>query len=720
MKRFLFILALTVLANAAEYYVDDAVSGTSGSGTSGSPWGFTNGLTHLSPGDTMFAQAGTYYGNFQITNRGSSGSPIIIQGLPGAILDAATYHVTSWTRATEFARPVYKLTSPPFEIGGVIVDGHNLDGIWKSLIASDYTIINRPNPYGITHSSFDNNKTTNNFWAGIAGMWYHTNAPSGSLYIRFAAGEDPATHDIWLSRLDGYFGTSPSNDRSPYGATVLFNGAQHLTFRGFEVRGGRNGIALQNISTEGAHHLTIESNYVHHGIDMIAFAPNDSAPTDYDGLISVSNNVVQGNTISEDRYLDNYGAWTYTDTNTWALFNAYAFNKERYGRTVEGMAVMLSYGWQNQVNNNWITNVNGGICTPLETDSSGPKSDSITITNNWIAETSAAAIYLQPGASDTYAFDNFITNAHYPFRFQDVGLPVPGSYTRDVWAAFNRAANPVGRGDGVYVHAGSSPSTSPVRVWFYNNSFSGCARGVHISATMATYGLPYWRIIGDVFSTSLGIVDSNGGNFTTGPGIGIVDNNLFRVQSASPSWLGDTNVISGVWEWNTNAPSFSIDSSSSAKGLAVDTSTTFTYSGTGYSALPRTTAGYYTGTHPNAGWYQAESDTSAPGPISSLSPPNGATGVSSSADISWTSGSATTNFVVRFGTSSPGTLIGTQTALSYDPGALSASTQYFWRVDSQGPGGVTTGTVSSFTTAAAGGNPQSGKGNWRPNKTVLR
>jgi phage anti-repressor protein len=91
----------------------------------------------------------------------------------------------------------------------------------------------------------------------------------------------------------------------------------------------------------------------------------------------------------------------------------------------------------------------------------------------------------------------------------------------------------------------------------------------------------------------------------------------------------------------------------------------------------------------------------APGQASSPSPSNSATGVSITADLSWSAGSGATSHDVYFGTSSPGTSQGNQTATTFDTGTMSNNTTYYWRIDEVNAGGTTTGSVWSFTTIVA-------------------
>ncbi|MHC4739627.1 MAG: DNRLRE domain-containing protein [Planctomycetota bacterium] len=93
----------------------------------------------------------------------------------------------------------------------------------------------------------------------------------------------------------------------------------------------------------------------------------------------------------------------------------------------------------------------------------------------------------------------------------------------------------------------------------------------------------------------------------------------------------------------------------------------------------------------------------APGAATNPSRANSATDVSTTADLSWTAGSGSTSSDVYFGTTSPGASQGNQTATTFDTGTMSNNTTYYWRIDEVNAGGTTTGTVWSFTTAAAGG-----------------
>jgi hypothetical protein len=91
--------------------------------------------------------------------------------------------------------------------------------------------------------------------------------------------------------------------------------------------------------------------------------------------------------------------------------------------------------------------------------------------------------------------------------------------------------------------------------------------------------------------------------------------------------------------------------------------------------------------------------TGAPGVPSNPSPTNGAPNVSLAASLSWAPSANATSYDVAFGPSNPPPLVSSnQTAASYQPAPLAASTQYYWQVTAKGAGGTTAGPVWTFNT----------------------
>jgi hypothetical protein len=97
-------------------------------------------------------------------------------------------------------------------------------------------------------------------------------------------------------------------------------------------------------------------------------------------------------------------------------------------------------------------------------------------------------------------------------------------------------------------------------------------------------------------------------------------------------------------------------------------------------------------------WLTATTIPPLPGQAGILYPPCGGAGISTTADLSWTAGTDATSHDVYFGTSSPGTFQGNQTAAIFDPGTMAPSTVYYWRIDSVNGWGKTEGQEWIFST----------------------
>jgi len=92
---------------------------------------------------------------------------------------------------------------------------------------------------------------------------------------------------------------------------------------------------------------------------------------------------------------------------------------------------------------------------------------------------------------------------------------------------------------------------------------------------------------------------------------------------------------------------------------------------------------------------------SAPSAPGSPSPANGAIGTSANPTLTWTAAGAT-SYDIAFGTANPPpVIVSGQTTASYTPSTLTDGTTYFWRITARNSSGSTTGSIWSFTTAAA-------------------
>jgi len=94
----------------------------------------------------------------------------------------------------------------------------------------------------------------------------------------------------------------------------------------------------------------------------------------------------------------------------------------------------------------------------------------------------------------------------------------------------------------------------------------------------------------------------------------------------------------------------------------------------------------------------AEQPLPLPSQAGNPDPPDGATSIEITADLSWTAGSNAASHDVYFGTSSSPAFRGNQTVAIFDPDEMKYLTTYYWRIDEVNTSGTTTGTVWSFTT----------------------
>jgi len=127
---------------------------------------------------------------------------------------------------------------------------------------------------------------------------------------------------------------------------------------------------------------------------------------------------------------------------------------------------------------------------------------------------------------------------------------------------------------------------------------------------------------------------------------------------------------------------------------ALSTSTTYFWKITAHNATGATTGPVWS--------FTTAAAPPPPTAPANPSPADAASGVNTSATLTWTSSGAT-SYDVKFGTTNPPPQVSTaQAAASYSPGTLTSGTTYFWQIVARNSVGATTGSVWSFTTAASG------------------
>jgi hypothetical protein len=195
-----------------------------------------------------------------------------------------------------------------------------------------------------------------------------------------------------------------------------------------------------------------------------------------------------------------------------------------------------------------------------------------------------------------------------------------------------------------------------------------------------------------------GLLQMTGGTITVGLVFGIAQN---TGSIADVNLYGGTINANGTFNMTSGGGMDITTGTLIVNGDVTTLINTYKTNGwiTGYGGAGTVNVSYNT---PNPG--KTTVTATAGGPPSKATTPNpanSATGVSITNDLGWAAGSGATSHDVYFGTSSPGTFRGNQTATTYNTGTMAYNTTYYWRIDEKNAVGTTTGDVWSFTTTTA-------------------
>jgi len=180
-------------------------------------------------------------------------------------------------------------------------------------------------------------------------------------------------------------------------------------------------------------------------------------------------------------------------------------------------------------------------------------------------------------------------------------------------------------------------------------------------------------------------------NYTTADGLAKNDNRAIAVDSDGIVWAGSAgsglSKFTGATPWRIYNTSNSGLANNTVNAVAAESPFKLWFGTSGGVSLLQIPA----------------PPPPLPGQASNPNPANGAGGVNVSADLYWTAGSGAASGDVYFGTANPPPFQVNQAATTYDPGTMSNSATYYWRIDEKNAGGTTTGVLWSFTTVASGG-----------------
>jgi hypothetical protein len=562
-----FMVLQVSVAHAAVYYVSTKGNDSSGNGSSSKPWRTINkAANQVKPGDTVNVRAGVYREHVTLTQDGTSTSRIVFKGERGSkgqwltIIDPSVELSSGWQRAPEIGAGVYKHTGTSSEIGAVIVDGKNVEGIWRGRLPAELSLLARGAKSTMTSSLFQGGSYP--FWDGVEATWA---SYKGVLYIRFRNNDNPNGKDIRVTSLNG-----GNSLLSPAAAAVRLRTARYNTIRDFHVRGARFGIFAQSNGSVGTSHTIIEHNFVEHGYSQIVFNPESSR--------SCVNNVIRHNVITPNRFGGSTGGWRFTQPRTWPKFRAYSWSKFQYGNSSSGSAILLHRaGNGNVIHGNTITDSVSGI----KLTSSSVTSSGTIISGNYLNKASSAHISVGRGWTDTHVFNNVTIDGKYAHRWQDINQ-WPSSSTMYVYG--NWAWTPPELGAFLLCHVRGTAKNTPT-IWVYNNTGLGGNEAISVSALAQNLGgFPRMLFVNNVFE-SLNPYDATGRFRNNSRMLGAFDFNRVRgtASDVAAAWYGSSNVRVSSTLWNTLSGALSAKTSFS-EGL--DVSKSFKLRGVTYPALP--------------------------------------------------------------------------------------------------------------------------------------
>jgi hypothetical protein len=219
-------------------------------------------------------------------------------------------------------------------------------------------------------------------------------------------------------------------------------------------------------------------------------------------------------------------------------------------------------------------------------------------------------------------------------------------------------------------------------------------RTVNVTVTGVT-GYPG----GSTISYTVIIFDPSQGTTLSAPTLSSPANGATGVATsgATLSWSAVSGATSyDLYAGSSNPPSYVgnvTSTSSSLSGMA--SGTTYYW----YVVAKNTSA-----TSAASSTWSFTTQGSAPAAPSLSSPANGATSVSTSAALAWSSASGATSYDVYFGTSSSPSYVTNTGSLTYSPGMTNGTT-YYWKIVARNSTGTTSSSTWSFTTVAAASGP---------------
>lgn len=180
-------------------------------------------LNQAVAGDTVLVNAGNYRERIEFKSGGTVANPVILEGKPGAVLDASDNVSLNWQLDTSIGPGVYKATVSTLFPYTIIADGKSITTVDEKTadeLSDPYDWIDIFNDGGIDIPS----------WSAVKALAMYRDAEN-ELIIRFDGLLNPNSMNITLG---------PKED------CVLIDGFDHCIVRGLTIRNAAWGVRIEN------------------------------------------------------------------------------------------------------------------------------------------------------------------------------------------------------------------------------------------------------------------------------------------------------------------------------------------------------------------------------------------------------------------------------------------------------------------------------------------
>ena len=592
MRRVIVYIAFILISfslSATNYHVknggNDGAAGTSDE-TAWESISKVNGES-FSPGDSIFFNRGdAFIGGLVVPSSGSAGNYIVFGAYGTGNQPIITVNDTvaglAWIPHTDTIWKTTDITESPWNIftgsgkrihkvSDNFIDTNPTDGrYWNydalELLATHATA-------EITEGAY-----TVDFWdISPALMAFDDSGVEDTTYIRFRDGEDPN---------DSIFYIASSSSQSVYA-----NGKDYVVIQDIHAKGGNRGIWVRS-----AENAVVQNCRVTNSNKKIS-------------VWHISDGVdIRDNYLTND-LLSPYTTYAYLDGDSYETnmgYHLYTFYKYRVTPTTSASTDLgIEMSTTNAVDllnvdiyNDSIVNCANGITI---------KGTGNKIYDNYISNTSSAAIFGDYVCDSILLYDNYIRNTALGFRFGSID-----DHTSTAYIYGNSIYNPYA-GEITFYHL-TAPAPVTATYYFYHNSFISVS-GVNASAYIDDTDSTDILYVNNIFS----IEDQN---FTSSGGSGIFSKpdlfdfyynwNSGEFYGGTPGdtavWAKDPSNIydfgNTFWDHSIDPPDFTNITGTDVREAGKDVSETFYLGGEEYSALPGMSPGYFNGTAPDMGVFQ--------------------------------------------------------------------------------------------------------------------